>query len=64
MAAWNPAAATRRSLRCSGIHDEAGADLSRASSQWLLARGAQNLGDTMYRQQLHDEQVALAGNIH
>jgi hypothetical protein len=33
------------------------------ASQLLLARGAQNLRDAMYRQQLHDEQVALAGNI-
>jgi integrase len=33
------------------------------ASQLLLARGAQNLRDAMYRQQLHHEQVALAGNI-
>ena len=32
------------------------------ASQLLLARGAQNLRDAMYRQQLHDERVALAGN--
>jgi integrase len=33
------------------------------ASQLLLARGAQNLRDAMYRQQLHDEQIALAGNV-
>jgi integrase len=33
------------------------------ASQLLLARGAQNLRDAMYRQQLHDEQVSLAGNV-
>jgi hypothetical protein len=33
------------------------------ASQLLLARGPQSLRAAMYRQQLHDEQVALAGNI-
>jgi integrase len=33
------------------------------ANQLLLARGAQNLRDAMYQQELHDEAVKLAGNV-
>jgi integrase len=33
------------------------------ANQLLLARGAQNLRDAMYREQLHDEAINLASNV-
>jgi integrase len=33
------------------------------ANQLLLARGAQNLRDAMYRQQLHDEAIRLSSNV-
>jgi hypothetical protein len=33
------------------------------ANQLLLARGAQNLRDAMYRQQLHDEAIRAASNV-
>jgi hypothetical protein len=56
---------TRRSLPCLGTHStmKQVQTYRKQASQLSLARGAQNLRDAMYEQELHNEAINFAGNV-